>query len=255
MGYECLTYEKNNEIAKITMNTPQSLNAMGLPMMKELLEVLEDADKDSTLRVIILTGAGKAFSAGGDVALMERGVSAIEAKKWLDDIGKVILSIATMDKLIIAQVSGLAYGGGCNLALACDFVVASEEAKFGEVFANIGLIPDAGGTYLLPRLIGMARAKELFFTARPVTAQEAKDIGMIAYVVPKDTLEEFVGELAQKLVKSFSPATVITKKMLFQGYMQDFGEALDKEAVFQSVCFQTAEHKQRVKEFFEKRKK
>ncbi|MDX9870949.1 MAG: enoyl-CoA hydratase/isomerase family protein [Clostridia bacterium] len=255
MQYQCLIYEKDADIARITLNTPKSLNALGLTMVKELLEVLEDAGKDSAIKVIVLAGTGKAFSAGGDVALMEQGLSANDARAWIDDIGKVILGIASMEKLVIASVSGIAYGAGCNLALACDFIAASEESKFCEVFANIGLVPDGGGTYLLPRLIGLARARELLFTARAITAQEAKDIGMIQYVVPGNELADFVRELAQKLAKTSSPATGITKKLLFQGFVQDFGQALDKEAVFQSLCMETEEHKKRIKDFFDKKKK
>jgi 2-(1,2-epoxy-1,2-dihydrophenyl)acetyl-CoA isomerase len=224
-------------------------------MVNELSEVIDDASKDNSVKVIVLKGSGKGFSAGGDLKLMEHGLSVNEARKWVDEIGKIILTISSVEKLVIASVNGLAYGAGCNLALSCDFIVASEDAKFCEVFSRIGLIPDAGGTYLLPRLVGTARAKELIFTTKDVTAQEAKDMGMIQYVVSKDKLEETTEELAKKLVKDYTLATGITKKLLFQGFTKDFAQALENEAAFQALCMETEEHKRKIEDFFEKRKR
>lgn len=255
MNYQSLIYEKSQDIAKITLNSPRSMNALGLAMVRELLEVLNDARADSSIKVVILTGSGKGFSAGGDVKLMDQGLSVNEAREWVDDVGKLVLAIATMEKLVIASVNGPAFGAGCNLALACDFIVASEEAIFCEVFSRIGLIPDAGGTYLLPRLVGMARAKDLIFTTKELTAQEAKELGMIQYVVPKDMLEETTKELAVKLAKDYSPAIGITKKLMLRGFAADFARALEDEAVFQALCMETREHKDKIKEFLEKRKK
>lgn len=255
MGYHCLIYEKEADIARITLNTPNSLNALGLEMVDELADVIDKVQKDGSVKVVILKGNGKSFSAGGDVKLMEQGLSVNEARKWVDDIGKIILAIATMEKLVIASVYGLAYGAGCNLALACDFVVASEDTKFCEVFSRIGLIPDAGGTYILPRLIGVARAKELIFTAKEVTAQEAKEIGMIQYVTAKEKLVETTEELAKKLAKDYTQATWIAKKLLFIGYSKDFAIAMENEAALQALCMETEEHKMKIKEFFEKKKK
>lgn len=255
MNYQSLIYEKSQDIARIILNTPRSMNALGLAMVRELSEVLNDAKADSSVKVVILTGSGKGFSAGGDIKLMDQGLSVNEAREWVDDVGKLVLAIATMEKLVIASVNGPAFGAGCNLALACDFIVASEEAIFCEVFSRIGLIPDAGGTYLLPRLVGMARAKELIFTTKELTAQEAKELGMIQYVVAKDLLEETTKELAQKLAKDYSPAIGMTKKLMFRGIAADFARALEDEAAFQALCMETREHKDKIKKFLEKRKK
>lgn len=255
MDYQCLIFEKEADITSITLNTPNSLNSLSLDMVEELADVIDKVSKDGSVKVVILKGNGKAFSAGGDVKLMEKGLTVNESRKWVDDIGKIILKISTMEKLVIACVNGLAYGAGCNLALACDFIVASEDAKFCEVFSRIGLIPDAGGTYILPRLVGVARAKELIFTAKEVTAQEAKEIGMIQYVTSKEKLTETTEELAKKLAKDYSQATWIAKKLLFIGYSKDFAVAMENEAALQALCMETEEHKIKIKEFFAKKKK
>src|SRR5438552_43895 len=169
-------------ITTITLNRPEKLNAFAGTMREELLEALRAADG----RVVVITGAGRAFCAGGDVELMaglqrEKNVAAF--RKLLDAGGDVVMQIAAMPQPVIAAINGIAAGAGCNLALACDYRIASDQAKLGETFVRIGLHPDWGGTWLLPRLVGRSRAFELLASGRMIDAQEALAIGMVDRVV------------------------------------------------------------------------
>jgi 2-(1,2-epoxy-1,2-dihydrophenyl)acetyl-CoA isomerase len=255
MSYQYLLYEKNAGIARITLNTPKSLNALGLGMVAELREVFEDASKEKNIKVVILRGSGRGFCAGGDVKLMSEGLTIGVGREWVNDIGKIVLSIMTMDKPVIAAINGAAFGAGCNLALACDFTVASEDAVFCEVFSRIGLIPDAGGAFIVPRLVGLARAKEMIFLAKEVSAREAKDIGLIQYVVPASKLDETTEALAVNLVEGYTTSFGMAKMLLFQNFAGEFGRFLETESAIQALCMESADHKQKIKEFFEKRTK
>ncbi|HYE90741.1 MAG TPA: enoyl-CoA hydratase/isomerase family protein, partial [Terriglobales bacterium] len=165
MGYQTLLFEKTGAVGTLTLNRPEARNALDLVMRRELLAALDEIEADAGVRVLILTGAAGHFSAGGDVKSMKPGSGAAEGRARVAALNRLVLRLVEFPRPVIAMVDGFAVGAGCNIALCADLVVASDRAKFGEVFAKIGLVPDGGGSWLLPRLVGLARAKELIFTA------------------------------------------------------------------------------------------
>ena len=244
-----------NDVATITLNRPEKLNAFFDTMREDLLDALRSAENDPDTRVVVITGAGRAFCAGGDVAYMsqlqERGdLAAFRA--LLDAGSEVVLQIASMSKPVIASVNGVAAGAGCNLALACDYRIASDAAKFSESFIRIGLHPDWGGTWLLPRLVGRSRALELCASGRTVEAAEALAIGMVDRVVPA---AELVAE-TEKLAQTFAAASPIAlsgiKRALQASERNDLRMQLDLEAEHQIQCFQSDEAKTRIAAFARK---
>ncbi|MFQ5762822.1 MAG: enoyl-CoA hydratase/isomerase family protein, partial [Candidatus Bathyarchaeia archaeon] len=209
---------------------------------------------DADVRVVILTGAGeKAFSAGADINVFAQ-LTPMEARTHIELARKITAFIAGMGKPVIAAVNGYAFGGGCELSLACDLVVASENAKFALPEINIGLIPGGGGTQRLPRLVGARKAKELIFTGEPITAQQALELGLVNKVVPADKLMETVRELAGKLAAK-SPAILKLAKAAVNHSMESTLTAgLGYEGELFSLCFSTEDQKEGVKAFLEKRK-
>ena len=185
MAEPTVRVEQADSIATLTLNRPEARNALDLAMREELEAALRALDADAGVRVVVVRGAGEHFCAGGDVKLMQaRRMTAAEGEQRVESMNRAILALARFRTPTIAMVDGYAVGAGCNLALACDLIVASDRARFGEVFARLGLVPDGGGTWLLPRWVGLARAKELVFTAEPILAVEAERIGLVNRVVP-----------------------------------------------------------------------
>ena len=183
MPYENILCEESEGIIRILLNKPESMNAFTNSMTDELLDALEYAAKNPDLKVIILAGAGRAFSAGGDIKTLAAGLDALNGRDYVEKIGSIVKLITTIEKPVIAEVNGFAVGSGCNVAIAADLVIASDKARFGQGFLPIGFVPDGGGTYLLPRLIGFRKAKELILTGRMLDAAEAEKIGLINKVV------------------------------------------------------------------------
>ncbi len=259
MNYKHIIVEKIDGVAKITMNRPERLNALMAEMNDEITSALRDLDQDNSVRVVILTGAGRAFSAGGDINQMQEKyyiMDALELRRVLQKGVKTIVStIWNMEKPIIAAVNGVATGAACNIAFACDLVFASENARFGEVFIRVGLGPDGGGSYLLPRLVGIHKAKELFFTGRIFDAKEAEHLGLVNRVVPPEELESNVMDFAKGLAQRPTRALGVAKKAVNEALNLSMEQALDYEMTLQSLCFQTEENKELVKEFLEKKKK
>jgi 2-(1,2-epoxy-1,2-dihydrophenyl)acetyl-CoA isomerase len=242
-------------VATITLNRPEKLNALIGTMREDLLEALRACEHDADVRVVVITGAGRAFCAGGDVdfmsGLQQRGdLAAFRA--LLDAGSEVILEIASMTKPVIASVNGVAAGAGCNLALACDYRIASDQAKFSESFIRIGLHPDWGGTWILPRLIGKSRAFELCATGRAVESAEALAIGMIDRVVPATDL---IAE-TEKLARAFAAASPVAlagiKRALEASERNDLRSQLEIEADHQMECFQSSEARERIAAFARK---
>ena len=199
MGYQTLISERDGGIATITLNRPQALNALDLVMRRELASVLDEVEADEAARVMILTGAGGNFCAGGDVKTMRaRRHTAAEGRARVESLNRMVLRLVDFPKPTIAMVDGYAVGAGSNLALCCDLIVASDRARFGELFWKIGLVPDGGGTWLLSRVVGLARAKELIFTADVIDATEAARIGLVNRVVPATELMATTRALAEK---------------------------------------------------------
>jgi enoyl-CoA hydratase/carnithine racemase len=241
-------------VATITLNRPEKLNAFTGTMREDLLHALREAERDTNVRAVVLTGAGRAFCAGGDVEFMsglQTSGDETAFRRLLDAGRDVILQIATMPKPVIAAVNGVAAGAGCNLALACDYRVASETAKLSESFVRIGLHPDWGGTWLLPRLVGRSRAMEILMTGRMVAAGEALAIGMVDRVAP-DALAE-AASLAQSLAEASPIAIAGIKRALNASGANDLRTQLDLEAEHQLACFRSSEAAEKMQAFLAKR--
>ena len=241
-------------VATITLNRPDKLNAFTGSMREDLLDALRLCENDSSVRAVVVTGAGRAFCAGGDVEYMSglQKRSDVESFRKLLDAGRdVILQIATMPKPVIAAVNGIAAGAGCNLALACDYRIASEQAKLSESFVKIGLHPDWGGTWLLPRLVGRSRAMEILMTGRMVDAHEALAIGMIDRIASDLAAE--TAKLAQSLAAAPPLAVAGIKRAVLASESNDLRAQIDLESEHQLACFQSSDGAEGLAAFFEKR--
>jgi 2-(1,2-epoxy-1,2-dihydrophenyl)acetyl-CoA isomerase len=254
MSYETILVEKEGRVATITLNRPQSLNFLDPIMAQEMEGALGDAEKDEGVGAVVITGAGRAFSAGGDVKFMKEDHTAYEFYQRMEYITRFIWTMISLPKPIIASVNGPAVGGGCSIALAADMILASETATFAEVFVRIGLIPDCGGIFLLSRRIGLTRAKDLVFTGRTIDAREAERMGMINRVVPAEALREETSKMALELGNGPIMAMGIAKRLLNQSYESDFDTLLRLENSYQALLRLTEDHREGVKAFFEKRK-
>jgi 2-(1,2-epoxy-1,2-dihydrophenyl)acetyl-CoA isomerase len=253
MGYSTLLLDRADGIATLTLNRPQARNALDLAMRDELVAALDELEADAAVRVVILTGAGGNFCAGGDVKSMMRQHTAAEGRARVELLNRFVLRLFHFPKPVIAMVEGFAVGAGCNIALGCDLIVASDRARFGEVFARIGLVPDGGGTWLLSRLVGLARAKELVFTAEIIDAAEALRIGLVNRVVPSAELEATTRALAVRLAAG-PPATLALAKSLLNGAATlDLPSALALEALAQGHAITSEDHAEGVRAFLEKR--
>jgi 2-(1,2-epoxy-1,2-dihydrophenyl)acetyl-CoA isomerase len=261
MPYETLLYEVNQGVATITLNRPAVLNAISPHMIEELQSTLNGIRDDASVRAVVLTGAGRGFCSGADLKGRQRlkpseappDASKAGAERLRRTFNPLILAIRTIEKPFIAAVNGVAAGAGCNLALACDIVLASEEARFGNVFARIGLIPDCGGHFFLPRLIGFHKAAELMFTGDIISAPEAERLGLINRVVPHAELAKQTRELAERLARGPTRAIGLCKRTLNVGISADLADVLEAEAEGQGLASQTEDHWEGVQAFLEKR--
>jgi 2-(1,2-epoxy-1,2-dihydrophenyl)acetyl-CoA isomerase len=240
-------------VATITLNRPDKLNAFTGTMREALLAALRDCEGDDAVRVVVITGAGRAFCAGGDVeymsGLQKRG-DVTSFRKLLDAGRDVILQIVTMEKPVIASINGVAAGAGCNLALACDYRIAAENVKLSESFVKIGLHPDWGGTWLLPRLVGRSRAAEILMTGRMVEAAEAVAIGMIDRVTAN--LAEETEKLAATIAAAPPLAITSIKRALNASERNDLREQIELESEHQLRCFSSEEAAQRMDAFLKR---
>jgi 2-(1,2-epoxy-1,2-dihydrophenyl)acetyl-CoA isomerase len=260
MPFETILYDVAQEVGTITLNRPAVLNAVSPQMIDELGRVLDSVRQDSHVRAVVLTGTGRGFCSGADLKGRQRvepndaGTPAGQARSSLrETYNPLILAIRTIEKPFIAAVNGVAAGAGCNMALACDIVLASEEARFGNVFTRIGLIPDCGGHFFLPRLVGFHKAAELMFTGDIIDAHEAERIGLINRVVPHHELANTTRELAERLAQGPSRAIGLCKRTLNVGITGDLATVLEAEAESQGQARQTEDHWEGVQAFLEKR--
>ena len=254
MSYDSILVKKEEKVATITLNRPQSLNFLDPIMAGDLERALGDAERDESVGAVVIAGAGRAFSAGGDVKFMKEDHTAYEFYQRMEYITRFIWTMISLPKPIIASVNGPAVGGGCSIALAADMILASETATFAEVFVRIGLIPDCGGIFLLSRRIGLTRAKDLVLTGRTIDAREAERMGMINRVVPAEALQEETRKMALELSNGPTMAMGIAKRLLNQSYESDFDTLLRLENSHQALLRLTEDHREGVKAFFEKRK-
>jgi 2-(1,2-epoxy-1,2-dihydrophenyl)acetyl-CoA isomerase len=251
---EVLRIERAAGVATLTLNRPESRNAIDLPMRKALIEALEAFESDPGIRVLVLTGAGGHFCAGGDMkSLRDRRPTREEHLERVRLLNRLVLRLAGFPRPTIAMVDGYAVGSGCNLALACDMVVASDRARFGEVFGKVGLVPDGGASWLLPRLIGIARAKELLFTCEIVDAARAERIGLVNRVVPHAELMAQTNALAERLARGAPQAQAAAKRLLAGGALSDLATALEAEAQAQALAVTSEEHREGIAALYEKR--
>jgi len=256
MDYETVKLEIDGGVATITMNRPEVLNAMTTQLGVDIRDALRVVRRDETLKVLILTGEGKAFCAGGDMdEVLRVNADPILADKAIRVMLDCIEEIRTLDIPVISRINGDAYGGGTTLALACDFKIAVETAKFGFLFVRVGLAgADAGATYLIPRLVGLTRATEMLMLGEVVEAQEAYRMGMLTRVVPPENLDDEVGRFVNKILNGPTLAIKMTKKALAGSLEKDLTTELDFECYAQTLCIQSADAREGVKALVEKRK-
>lgn len=245
--------ETKDAVTTITLDRPDKLNAFAGTMREDLLAALQTAEG----RVVVITGAGRAFCAGGDVENMARLQQARDVagfRKLLDAGREVVAQIASMSQPVIAAINGIAAGAGCNLALACDYRIASDQAKLSETFVRIGIHPDWGGTWTLPRLVGTSRALELMMTGRMVDAAEALAIGMVDRVVPAADLTAETEALARAIAAGAPIAIEGIKRALAASRTNTLREQIDLESEIQLRAFASAEAAERIAAFLDKRK-
>lgn len=251
-NYESLIVERDGGVALLRLNNPESLNALSAGIKADLAACLTEAKTDDTVRAIVLTGAGRAFCAGGDLkATPAQNVP--EARGRIKNLHNLVHCIRNLEKPVIAAVNGFAVGAGMNLALCCDMIVAADNAKFSEIFANVGLIPDAGGLSFLPQLVGPMKAKELCFTAQRIDAEEAQRIGLVNRVVAADTLLDEAMTLARQLAKGPGVSFAYMKRIINKSFEWDLDTLLEAEAFAQGVCMLSEDAAEGVLAFKEKR--
>jgi 2-(1,2-epoxy-1,2-dihydrophenyl)acetyl-CoA isomerase len=254
MTYTFLSLDVHHGVATITLNRPEVFNALNDEITFELQDALKAIGKDDTIRVVVLTGAGKAFCAGQDL----KSAAGQEKRSFMESLHKrynpIIRAMRNLPKPIIAKVNGVAAGAGCSLALACDIIVASEDASLIEVFINIGLVPDSGSSYFLPRLVGMAKAFEWAAMGTKIKAVEAAQYGLINRAVPADQLDKTVEDYVRYFANAPTKSIGLIKKMLAKSATASLEEMLDYEAYCQEIAGSTNDYKEGVKAFLEKRR-
>lgn len=243
----------SDAVLTITLDRPAALNAFDRQMKVELLAALKAAERDASVRVLVITGAGRAFSAGQDLKERETVGAADLSNELRERYNPIIHTMRRMEKPIVAAVNGVAAGAGFSLVLACDLVVASDEARFIQAFSRVGLIPDTGSTWFLPRRVGWARAAELMMLAEPLDAAGAERLGLVNRVVPADQLMVEARGLAGRLAGAPPIALALTKRAMYQGLLADLDGQLDLEAQLQSVAGRSEDHREGVAAFAQKR--
>jgi len=246
-------YEKKEHVAVITIDRPDALNALNIEVLKALKEAASKARTDDDVYVVIITGAGRAFVAGADIAQM-KDYTADEGRAFGKKGNKVFSKFEEMSKPVIAAINGFALGGGCELALACDIRIAGEKAKFGQPEVGLGITPGFGGTQRLPRVVGMSKAKELIFTGAVIDAQEALSIGLVSKVVPGETLMDVAFEMAQKIAENAQIAVRQSKIAINKGMQCDINTGLEFEMQAFGLCFSTEDQKDAMNAFVNKEK-
>jgi len=254
MGYQHLKYNLENGVATITLNRPDVYNALNDEITYEMQDAFKTVSKDENVRVVVLTGEGKAFCSGQDL----KAASGDQKRSFLQSLHKrynpIISAMRSLPKPIVCRLNGVAAGAGCSLALACDIIVAAEEATLIEVFINIGLVPDSGSSYFLPRLVGMAKAFEMCSMGTRVKASEAVAMGLINKSVPADQLDATVKSYTDYFAKAPTKSIGLIKKMLSKSATSSLEEMLEYEAYCQEIAGTSHDYKEGVAAFLEKRK-
>ena len=246
-------FEKKDRIAIISLNLPDKLNPLTPDLRKELKKALQTFDKDSECRVAIFRGIGRAFCAGGDLEELKDGMTAVHGVDHMKGCNEITMMIASIAKPIIASVNGVAAGAGFSMAMACDIVIASEKSSFMQAFGKVALVPDMGSLYYLPRVVGMHRAKELIWTARRISAEEAKEMGIVNTLVAPEKLEEATLAFAEQLANGPAFAQSLGKTLLARSLESSLEDMMAFEGLAQALCMQSHDHKEGVSAFYEKR--
>ena len=253
MTYKTIIYEVRDEIAILTFNRPEKRNAFDMTMREELANAVMVVRDDADLKAMLITGAGEAFCAGGDLqAITDDKMDARSGRRRIQNIHVWLPQLIGLEIPVVAAVDGPAYGAGFNLALACDFVLATPRARFCAVFGRIGLVPDAGGFFLLPRIVGLQRAKDLIFTARAVGAEEAERIGIVHEIHPPEVLLDRAIEFAGRFRASSRLAIGMAKTVLNQALHLDQHAIAEMEAWSQGIALDSDYHKTAVQRFLDK---
>jgi 2-(1,2-epoxy-1,2-dihydrophenyl)acetyl-CoA isomerase len=253
-AYQFLLFRQENGVATVSLNRPDVYNALNDEITFELQDVFKAIAKDGSVRAVVLTGEGKAFCSGQDL----KAAAGQEKRSFIDSLHKrynpIIRAMRNLPKPIVCRLNGVAAGAGCSLALAADVIVAAEEATLIEVFINIGLVPDSGSSYFLPRLVGMARAFELCTRGTRVKAKEAANMGLINKAVPADQLDAAVKEYTDYYAQAPTKAIGLIKKMLNKSTTASLDDMLEYEAYAQEIAGTSHDYKEGVTAFLEKRK-
>lgn len=252
--YQNLLFDNNDGVVRISLNRPAVHNALSLDLIGEITAAIQEAEKDTTVRVIVLTGEGdKAFCSGADLkTAMESGKTAGEMLR--DGYNPMIEALRNIPKPVVCKLNGLAVGAGCSLALACDIIISSDDAYLSQMFVHIGLMPDAGASFFLPRLVGMARAFELASTGRKVYAPEAVQIGLINKSVAREKLDEAVEEAISYYRNAPTMAIGAMKNVLNRSFESNLSEILNLEAENQDILYKTRDAAEGISSFFQKKK-
>ncbi len=254
MHYETILYEVKNGVATLTLNRPEVFNAFNEQQSFDVIDALKQVEKDKSIRVLVITGAGKAFCSGQDL----KSISGAKNRSLSDSLYKrynpMIKAIRKLPLPVICKLNGVAAGAGCSLALACDMIVASEQASLIEVFVHVGLVLDSGSSYFLPRLVGSARAFELSTMGGKVTAQQALSWGMINRVVKAEELDDETLKITDYYSQAPTKAIALMKKMLNKSFNSTLDEMLQYEAYCQEIAGRTEDYKEGVAAFNDKRK-
>lgn len=253
--YETIIFEKEGGVATISLNRPEKLNAFITQMHEEIRDALNDAADDDNMRCIVLKGEGRGFSAGADLTeIVETDSGDPDLGKYLrETYSRLVTRMAELEKPIVASLRGPVYGAGLGISLASDLRVAAEDARFSVAFVKIGLMPDAGVTFFLPRVIGLGRAMEMSMLGEGMEAEEAYRSGLVNKVVPSEKLEEETSALASRLAALPTRALGRIKQTLYASFESDLATALQREAEGQTFCGYTRDHKEGVAAFLEKR--
>ena len=245
-------FEKKDGVLWFRLNRPEALNAINEDVVKAFKELVEKVKSEKDIRVVIITGSGKAFCAGADIKMFSES-DFFRAREIIAELGKILEEMEDLDTPTIAAVNGYALGGGCEIAMACDIIVASEKASFGQPEINLGIIPGLGGTQRLSRLVGWKKAMELCLTGERISAKEAEKLGLVNRVVPAEKLEEEVAKLAET-IKSKSPYAVgFIKQAVNRGYKMGLKDALQYERDLFGLSFASDDAKEGIAAFVEKR--
>jgi 2-(1,2-epoxy-1,2-dihydrophenyl)acetyl-CoA isomerase len=250
--YETIIYEKQNGVATITLNRPQALNAFIPQMNQEVLQALKDTERDHEARCVMITGAGRAFCAGQDLKGRTPEQKGSLGASLREKYNPLIRQIRQMEKIVIAAVNGVAAGAGCNFALACDLRVASEEAKFIQSFVRVGLAPDSGGSFILPRLVGLSKAMELLLLGDTVDAREAQRIGLVARIFPAAEFAASARAVAEQVARAPRGIGLI-KRAVNRANLASLEQNLEYEAQLQEIAGRSDDYDEGVKAFLEKR--